>query len=1452
MKKLVSLTLVLTMVLSLLSNPGLRAYAAEEPHESSIAFVKSEVGQSLNATEEEPAKAVANGTTVLAFTSDVHNGTQSGGETNVSANRLTTWLNKVNPLYDNKIQVMGFCGDMASAGSNSLTFWEYTQTVMGIIDSRNMSGVYAVGNHEYSNGSFDTTSNYPEVRGRYDLNAEGRAVDGENYVIYCLGTGSGHGSNWAYDDTQITALTTYINSVSRDKVIIILTHFPLHDYGMHRTGNTQPLLNALNTAAAGADGSYGTSDDKKIVYLWGHNHSEGDNNYDQVWLPGDTLPNANSSKSNFYYAAAGCMADSEYGQSAKVLGKGLVLTISEDNLLSFTYYDANANNVTEPKGQTISEEPQVPVAIEGVTITNTNKTVKVGRSLQLNYTTQPSNATVNTVSWTSSNTRVATVDNSGKVTGVSEGSATITLTVNDGLTRNTVTATAQISVEASASVEETIDITPTTSNPEMDVQIEVGDTLVINVTNGSSSSAYDFTITTANAGVAEILGSTSVNIAAGATAQFTVEGVADGKVDINISNNSQYGTQYARRGVIHLTVGDGSSTPVDPSGDTVDITPSTDNPDTTVRIDAGETFVINVTNGSSSSAYDFTASSSNTSIAAIQGSATINIASGAVGQFIVKGITEGSTDITIQNSNTYGSQYTRKGIVHVIVGAGSGDDPTPSGEGVTPEDGKKYVILASDGYALTSEGEEVGYSNGSGNQIYRYYGLSGEAYTVGENVAPERLLWTFTASGNGFYIQDQNGRYLNGTYTQNDEGGYTGRLKLDSTPDVWIISGAASGSTVNAGILKSTNASTNASSDKYLTHGNGENGGDNTNIFTLRSEENATTTTFYEYNDDGTYASDPDDPTPVGEYTINITADTEKAAAGDTVTFTITMGPVDRLGQLQMVLDIPEGLTYVENSFEKADGLEDTLGFDSLDWTEDTMFFNGYTTANYSSDAETVLGTFKCVVNEGFTGKAAVSLTDLEIFDCETWDDCTDYYTVDDAEVTVVGRFSVTFNMNGHGAAIEKQDVYDGDTATRPANPTAEGYAFGGWYSDSALTTEYTFTAPVTADIVLNAKWTPNMYTIQFVDEDGEVLQSSEVAYGEMPAYTGENPAKEATAEYTYTFTGWNPVVAVVTGNAVYQAVYEAVEIQEPIALIDEVSLILKGAISISMYVIVPEEASYATLTYDKTAEEGATKDFRYELSPDQSYYEGTDNVFYDTSKDRYKLIYFDIPAKEMTNIVTLTIYDENDQPIKMTRDKEYDGDTFYSYDYRIVDWSYAALELSTNPKTLALAKALLNYGYYAQQYFEYRLDRLPEVDLSAEMANVTADQKNDAVIPSNAKADVGYRNVTLLLKGAMSIYMHFDYEVTAVVKDKNGKEVDCTVEPNGNKWTLTIPNIPSKDLDSFYTIDVTYEGKTVEFKYCVLSYANLALASTTAQDGIKNLCKALYLYNAAANDYFE
>ncbi len=738
--------------------------------------------------EEAPTAKAVDGTTYLAFTSDIHNGTASGGETNVSNIRLTTWLSNVQPKYDNRINVFGFCGDMAAASSNTSTFWTFTKTVMDNIDSHGLTGVYAVGNHEYMNGSFGSTSNSPEVQGKYALNAEGLAPAGEKYVMYCLGTNSSHGSSWAYDDSQITALTNYINGVSRDKVIIILTHFPLHDYGMHRTGNTAPLVKALNSAAAGADATYGTDDDRKIVYLWGHNHSEGDDHYDEVWMPGDTLPDNNSTTSCFFYAAAGSMADAEYGSSAKVKGKGLVLEIDAENMLAFTYYDANGNNVTEPSSQTVYESGETPVipvdpvdpdpddppsgdsvsitpstsnpetsikiavgdtltinvtngssnsaydfsatlsnssvgqiqgsstvniaagstgkftvtglaagtfdvtiqnsntygsqyqrkgvvhvtveqagdpvSVTGVSVSPATATVEAKKTVQLTATVAPADATNKRVTWSSSNTSVATVDSTGKVKGVAEGTATITVTTADG----GKTATSTVTVTASTSTEETVDITPTTDHPEQSITISVGDTLIINVTNGSTYSDYDFTATLSKSGVAQIEGSSSVNIAQGATGQFTFTGLADGTVDITISNNSTYGDQYTRKGIIHLTVGAGGDTPVDPpSGDTVDITPSTDNPEESIKIYVGDTFTANVTNGSSNSAYDFTASLSNSNVAQIQGSATVNIATGAVGQFTFKGIAAGTVDITIQNENQYGSQYVRKGIIHLTV-----------------------------------------------------------------------------------------------------------------------------------------------------------------------------------------------------------------------------------------------------------------------------------------------------------------------------------------------------------------------------------------------------------------------------------------------------------------------------------------------------------------------------------------------------------------------------------------------------------------------------------------------------------------------------------------------------------------------------------------------------------------------------------------------------------------
>ena len=64
-------------------------------------------------------------------------------------------------------------------------------------------------------------------------------------------------------------------------------------------------------------------------------------------------------------------------------------------------------------------------------------------------------------------------------------------------------------------------------------------------------------------------------------------------------------------------------------------------------------------------------------------------------------------------------------------------------------------------------------------------------------------------------------------------------------------------------------------------------------------------------------------------------------------------------------------------------------------------------------------------------------------------------------------------------------------------------------------------------------------YTITFKNDDGTILQSAELKEGTMPSYDG-TPKKENTAEYTYTFSGWNPTIETVSKDMVYTATYKA------------------------------------------------------------------------------------------------------------------------------------------------------------------------------------------------------------------------------------------------------------------------------------------------------------------------
>ena len=138
---------------------------------------------------------------------------------------------------------------------------------------------------------------------------------------------------------------------------------------------------------------------------------------------------------------------------------------------------------------------------------------------------------------------------------------------------------------------------------------------------------------------------------------------------------------------------------------------------------------------------------------------------------------------------------------------------------------------------------------------------------------------------------------------------------------------------------------------------------------------------------------------------LKVVPDKTTANPGDIITYTIVMGPVSDMGSMQMVLDIPTGLTYVENSGKLADGLRTALGFDAADWTEVSKMVNGYASAaDYECDTDTTLATFQCKVNDGFTGTVSVGLKNLEFGSCQTFEYHTNRFSVVPTAVAIEAK----------------------------------------------------------------------------------------------------------------------------------------------------------------------------------------------------------------------------------------------------------------------------------------------------------------------------------------------------------------------------------------------------------------------------------------------------------------
>lgn len=105
--------------------------------------------------------------------------------------------------------------------------------------------------------------------------------------------------------------------------------------------------------------------------------------------------------------------------------------------------------------------------------------------------------------------------------------------------------------------------------------------------------------------------------------------------------------------------------------------------------------------------------------------------------------------------------------------------------------------------------------------------------------------------------------------------------------------------------------------------------------------------------------------------------------------------------------------------------------------------------------------------------------------------------------------------QTAYGTAPAEQKVALNGKATKPADPTATGYIFKGWYTSQLYTAEFDFNTPITADTTLYAKWN-EIYTVTFNVGDHGTAPTAQTVENGGKATKPENPTAKG-----WRFDGW-------------------------------------------------------------------------------------------------------------------------------------------------------------------------------------------------------------------------------------------------------------------------------------------------------------------------------------------